>query len=166
MRIGGRVYVVDWGHLLVATLVIAISVAYLLDARATAINVNNLLLVQPAVIFALLLYALILPQCFRRVPDEAAAEQLAAAEAEDTSRPSTLPELLRVAALAAAFGLFVFSLDIVGFDIATWVFMVVGLYICGERRPLPLVVFPLVFTVIAILGYQALIPYPMFTRIL
>src|SRR5690554_6828766 len=57
---------VDWGHLALLLVICAVVVAYLLDARATSLKVNNLLLVQPAAILALILAALVLPQCFRR----------------------------------------------------------------------------------------------------
>jgi hypothetical protein len=65
MRIGGRNYRVDWGHLIVATTIAVLCLAYLLDARRTSLDIQNLLLVQPLALFALLMYLLILPQCFK-----------------------------------------------------------------------------------------------------
>jgi hypothetical protein len=170
MQIGGRRYQVDWGHLLVVTLVVAVCVWYLFDARSVSLRANNILFVQPASIFAVLLYLLILPQCFRRVPDDPAeAAALAAAEEGESAAPggvSSLGDLMRVAALAAAFGFFAFSLEIIGFDVATWVFTLIGLFVCGERRLLVLLIFPLVFTAAVILGYQMLVPYPITTTVL
>jgi hypothetical protein len=158
MRVAGRTYEVDWGHVLVATLVAGACVWYLADARATSTNVQNLLLVQPATILALILYVLILPQCVRRVadtPDQAALPGAA-----------RWTDLGRVAALAAAFGFFTFSLDRLGFDAGTWIFVTVGLFICGERRAWVLAVFPPVFTAAVVVGYQQLLPYPIRTLIL
>lgn len=167
MQIAGRRYEVDWGHLLVATLVVAVCVWYLFDARSVSLRPNNILFVQPATILAVLLYLLILPQCFRAISDD--PEAAVAAEEAQTPGPggaATFGELMRVAALAAAFGFFAFSLETIGFDVATWIFTLVGLFVCGERRPLVLLIFPLVFTAAVILGYQMLVPYPITTTVL
>ncbi len=140
--------VVNWGHLALLAVIGGVVVAYLVDARGVSLRTNNLLLVQPTAILALILVAAVLPQCFRRVPEgeEAAAEPLS--------------DLGRVGALAAAFAAFALSLETVGFDIATMLFMVVGLYICGERRWWLNLVFSAVFTVLLIYGYGAIIPFP------
>src|SRR3546814_11349528 len=61
-----RRVVVDWGHLALLLVICAVVIAYLLDARATSLKINNLLLVEPAAIIALILAAVVLPQCFRR----------------------------------------------------------------------------------------------------
>lgn len=141
--------IVFWGHLVLLVVITSVVVFYWLDARAESLRANNLLLVQPAAIFALLLVLLVLPQCFRRVdplaPDAAQTD---------------FSELGKVALLAAAFGGFAFSLEAVGFDVSTFVFMLVALYICGERRWYVIVPFSAVFTVLLIYGYGALIPFP------
>lgn len=175
IRIAGRRYEVEWGHLLVATLIIGACIWYLLDARGTSLNVQNLILVQPATIVAVLLYLLILPQCVHRVPEtppETVADPPGEPAEESTEKPSvrqavsTGQELLRVGSLAAAFGVFVFSMESLGFDAAAWIFTAVGLFICGERRWLVLALFPPVFALLVVLGYQQLIPYPIPTLIL
>lgn len=141
--------VVMWGHLALLAVIVTIVLAYLLDARATSLRINNLLLVQPAAILALVLAALVVPQCFRRI----------APETEGGQRES-LGDLGKVAALAAAFGAFVTVLEIIGFDVATFLFMIAGLFICGERRWLVNIGFSAVFTVLLIYGYGAIIPFP------
>jgi phosphoenolpyruvate synthase/pyruvate phosphate dikinase len=57
---------VDWGHLLLLLFICSVVVAYLLDARAVSLKFGNLALIQPAAILALILAAMVLPQCFRR----------------------------------------------------------------------------------------------------
>lgn len=144
--------VFDWGHLFLLLVIVGIVVAYLLDARATSLKTNNLLLVQPASIFAIVLAALIVPQLFRRVaPDDNTDPQV---------RRTALLELFRVGVMAATFGIFVFSLETIGFDIATFAFTAVGLYICGERRLWVIGVYSAAFTAAIIYGYQLLVPYP------
>lgn len=144
----GRLLVM-WGHLALLAVIAAVVVVYLLDARATSLKVNNLLLIQPGSILALILVALVVPQCFKRVP---------VSEAEE--RKEDLSDLGKVGALAAAFGAFATTLEIVGFDVATFLFMVVGLFVCGERRWWLILVFSAVFTALLIYGYGAMIPFP------
>jgi putative tricarboxylic transport membrane protein len=64
-----------------------------------------------------------------------------------------------VASLATAFGLFIVGMESLGFDVAAWLFMIVGLYISGEKRWWVLVLFPAVFAVLVVYGYDLLIPY-------
>lgn len=141
--------VVNWGHLALLGAIGGVIAAYLLDARATSLKVNNLLFVQPAALVGLLLVALVVPQCFRRRPaDEAAAP----------SQP--LSHLAKSGALMAAMVAFALSMEWVGFDVATFAFMVVGLWLCDERKWLVNLGFSAVFTVLLIYGYGAIIPFP------
>jgi hypothetical protein len=165
VRIAGRAYTVDWGHLMVATLIVGSCIVYLIDARSTSLKTQNLILVQPATILAVVLYLLILPQCIRRVTGTPAEVSVQTEKAASTPR-ITKAELLRVASLAAAFGFFVFSMEILGFDVGAWIFITIGLIICGEKRLLILALFPPVITVLLVLGYKQLLPYPIHTLIL
>ena len=167
MRIGGRNYRVDWGHLIVATTIAVLCLAYLLDTRRTSLDIQNLLLVQPLALFALLMYLLILPQCFKpevEVEEEPVPppQQPLGNDAAQLGRS----DVLRVGGLAAALGIFVISLNTIGFDVAIWVFSAVTMFICGERRPLPLLIYPTALAVLLVYGFRALMPYPMVTTIL
>jgi Tripartite tricarboxylate transporter TctB family len=145
---------VDWGHLALLLLIVGIVIAYLLDARATSLKTQNLLLIQPAAIVALILAALVLPQCFRRRQAESDAE------GKDGAQRESWVDLGKVAALAAAFGAFAISLETVGFDVATFIFTALGIYICGERKLWVIGAFSAIFTVAIVYGYQLLVPYP------
>jgi hypothetical protein len=142
---------VVWGHLLLLIVIVGVVIAYLLDARAVSMRVNNLLLVQPAAILGLILAALVLPGIFPRVdPDSKDPDAV----------EETTGDLLRIAALIAALAFLAFSLETIGFDIATFVFMVVGLAICGEKRWWVNLLFSAVFTVLLIYGYGTITPFP------
>jgi hypothetical protein len=168
MRIRGRDYSVDWGHLVFVTLIAAAILWYLLDARSVSLKLNNLLLVEPLALVSLVLYLLILPQCFRRT--DAETEPARENPREDDPLAPALPTetraLIRIGILGAALGLFVFSLNIVGFDIAIWLFALATMLVCGERRPIPLVIYPLAVALVAVYGFRALMPYPMVTTLL
>jgi hypothetical protein len=166
VRIRGHVYRVDWGHLLFVTILAGAVLWYLLDARSVSLKVNNLLLVQPVAIFALLMYLLIIPQCFRRadqqdVPDEPAQDDPLA-----PALPREARALAQIGIVALALGALVFTLNVIGFDIAIWLFCVVVMLVCNERRPLPLILYPLAVTLILVYGFRALMPFPMVTTIL
>lgn len=165
MRILRQQYHVDWLHLAFVTTMAAFVLWYLLDARSVSLSINNLLLVQPLSITLLILYVFIAVQCVRRADAEPAAE---AAPLDDPLQPK-LPEgraLARVAMLGVALGVFVFTLKTVGFDVGILVFSLVTMLICGERRPLFLVLYPLIVTLVTVYGFRALMPYPMVTALL
>lgn len=149
MREPGTRRVIEWGHVALLAVFSAVVIAYLLDARRVSTKIGNLLLVEPASIIALVLVLLVLPQVLvsraARSPDERWEERF---------------KVLRVAALAAAFGLMVFFMERIGFDVATFLFVAVGLFICGERKLWLIALFSAVFTAAVIYGYQLLVPYP------
>jgi hypothetical protein len=57
-------------------------------------------------------------------------------------------------------------LDVIGFDVAIWLFSIAVMVICGERRPLQLALFPLAIAVLVVIGFRAILPYPMYTAVL
>lgn len=166
MRFRGHRYAVDWGHLVFVTGIAAAVIWYLLDTRAVSLRLNNLLLVQPLAIAALALYLMILPQCFRRADAIPEAAEPAEEDPLAPALPTETRALIRIGILGAALGLFVFTLNVVGFDIAIWLFALATMAICGERRPIPLAVYPLAVTFTTVYGFRALMPYPMVTAIL
>lgn len=141
---------VEWGHLALLAVIVTVVLSYLFDARGVSLNTNNLLLVQPAAVIAVVLALLVLPQVVvRRARDEDTAK-----------RWEERFKVLRVGALAAVFGVFVVFMERVGFDVATFAFTAIGLVICGERRIWLVIPFSAIFTVAVIYGYQLLVPYP------
>ncbi len=141
---------VVWGHLLLLCVIVGGIIAYVLDARGVSTRPTNLLLIQPLALLALVLAALILPSVFQRA-DSAEAKAL---EAE------TPIELGRCLALIGALGFLAFTLERIGFDIATFVFMVFSLGVCGERRWWANLGFSAIFTLALIYGYGAITPFP------
>lgn len=144
----------DWGHILLILIIAVSSVLYLLDARATSLNMGNLALVQPTALIVVILGLIVLAQAFPVKTPEDDDPQI---------RSTKRHELLRVGLLSAAFAVFVLSLQTVGFDLATLLFIGVGLYLCGERRLWVILVFSLCFTGFVVFGYQQLVPesFPM-----
>lgn len=167
MKIGRRTYEIDWGHFVVLTLVAVFVTAYLLDTRSTSLHINNIIFVQPASILALVLYLLVLPQVVRRVWLDTPDGQVVIVD-RVTAEPQgeSWRDLGRVAALVVAFGVFVFGLERAGFDAMSWLFITVGLYVCGERNRLALLLYPPIAAALMVIGFRALMPYPISTLVL
>lgn len=145
---------VAWGQLALSTSLAGLALAYLLDARSVSLSVNNLLLLQPTALFVLVLWVVIaIGTVSRDVPEAVVSRRdwLGAA---------------RVVGMVAAFGLFIASLERIGYDVAIALFVAVGLFIGGERKPLWLILFPVLFAACVTLGFRALVPYPFPTSVL
>jgi hypothetical protein len=143
---------VAWAELGFVTVLAGGVLAYLIEARGVSLNPGNLLLLQPTALLVLALWLVIALGCVRPAPDDKPAESWA--------------DFARSAAMVAAFGLFIVSMDRVGFDVAILGFTLLGIALGGERRVLPLLVVPPLFTLAVIHGFRWLIPYPFPTTFL
>jgi hypothetical protein len=160
-------YTVDWGHLIFLAVIGGAVLWYFLDAVSVSLNIHNLLLVAPLSVLALCLCLVILPQCFRRTDDVVVSSSGPDMHGGASAlHSSSARNLVPIGGLVLALGLYVSLLDVIGFDIASWLFVLAVMLICGERRPLPLVLYPLLVSLILISAFRALLPYPMYTAII
>jgi len=161
---------VDWGHV-AFVLFIAGSVSwYFLDAYTASSSIKNLILIAPASALALALCVTLLIQdaskAFKtpsEVPKPAIAPDKLAAAGEDKEEKQR--SAWRAVAFIVAFGLYVGLLEIIGYDVATWLFIAATLILNGERRPLVIVGFSVVFGTLAVWLFGLLLPYPMLTLV-
>lgn len=145
---------VAWAELGFVTAIAAGVLAFLMEARGVSLDPQNLLLLQPTAWVVLGLWAVLAFGCLaRRVPADA------------PPRESTA-DVLRILALVVAFGLCIAGLEQVGYDVAIFAFVLIGLLIGGERHPAALLIFPPLFTLAVIHGFRLLIPYPFPTSLL
>ena len=162
MRIGRKQYHVEWAHLAFVTAMALVVIAYIINVRSVSTNLNNTMFVQPVAIAAMALYLYIAYHCFHAVGELGEPVQPAVEE-----EPSEEPiETARVVGMMAALGIYAFTLNVLGFDISTWLFALASMFICGERSPLRLIVFPLLLAVAIVFAFRFLIPFPMPTTIL
>jgi len=168
MRFRGHEYRVDRGHLVFVCAIAAAVAWYLFDTRSVSTSVNNLLLVEPVSLFALAMAALIIPQCFVRADHAENTEEKKEEEYDPLAPklPTERAQVIKMLSLGVSLGVFVFALNVIGFDIAIFLFAMAAMAICGERRPLHLVLFSAAVAAAAIYGFRMLIPYPMYTVIL
>lgn len=142
---------IDWGHLLTVMAMAAWVLWYLADVRAASLDLENTLLVQPLCIALLVMLLAVLPQCVRKE------------ELPDGLKPDPLDRtsFLKVLGLMVSFGVFVWAMFNVGFDLAVFAFSLVALAICGERRWWFMLIFAALSAVILVKGYQLLVPFQM-----
>jgi hypothetical protein len=168
-NVAERRYKVDWAHLIFLLVIGGATLWYLCDAISVSTSIDNLLLVAPLSGVALALVVTLAIQCFssqgktvKREPKEGAMKEMGASELRSTD----VRALAKIGGVAAALGAYVSLLNVIGFDVATWIFVVVVMLICGERRPWVLIIYPLAVAGILIGGFRAMLPFPMYTLIL
>jgi hypothetical protein len=166
MTLFGRRYRMHWGHFAVLTGMAAASTWYLSDARSVSLSINNLILVQPVAILVLLLYLFILPQCLVAENDDG-GEAARAVALEDVPQLESFPvpegrfgSAVRVISLSLALVFYVSFYERVGFDIASFLFIAVCGFICGERSPIRLLVFAPLGAVLLVYAGRLLVAVP------
>ena len=166
MRIGNRTYKVDFGHLIFLTAIGGYVTWYLTNTMSVSTHANNILLVAPVAVFALLMVLCVVPQCIQRADIVEEQEKPEQYDPLAPKLPTERRQVARMLTLGGALGVFVFSLAFIGFDAAIFFFVITAMAICGERRPLHLLGFAVVVTVVTVYGFKALMPYPMPTLFL
>lgn len=166
MNLFGRRYRIDWGHFLTLSAMLAFSIWYLFDARSVSLGVNNLIVLQPTVFIVVGLYLFIVRQCFipvdETLPD---AEESQDGEGADSDvKPPFWRDVdtIKVVGLASSLIAYAMLYERVGIDVATLVFVFVAMFICGERRIVSLIVFPVIATIVLVYAarFLVLVPVP------
>lgn len=145
---------VDWPDLAFATAIAAWCAWYCADAWAATADVENLILILPAAGVALVLYAVIARGCMRAgIPREA----------RSPPRRKPLDPAIggKIAGTMAMLMLLAFLGPLVGFDVATFLYILVMLLLLGERRPLVLALAPLLFCIAEIWGFNSILSIPL-----
>lgn len=163
---------VDWGHVAFVLFIAGTVSWYFFDAYTASSSIKNLILIAPASALALLLCVVLLVQDFRKAllastgtGESAAAEAATPAPAEKERRASERRSSYRAIAFIVVFGFYVGSLEFIGYDVATVLFIAVAMFMNGERRPWMLIGFSVVFGGLAVWLFGLLLPYPMPTLV-
>jgi len=142
-------------ELILAGLFLLLSCWYLGDAYRASSSTENLLLILPAAVVVILLCLWIIGRFLYEVSRASSAQDDEQREVEEEKKPVSV-----IGAMAVLAG-FVLSMDWIGFDAATFLFMIALMFLQGERRPLWLSCFPAVFAILVSLFFEYMIPYPM-----
>lgn len=131
-----------------------VCVWYVSSTFAASSDMRNIILILPVGVVTAVLLALLALRAVWRIVMALRITPATASRADP--RPEAGPQEggMRVfvfqSGIFILFAAFCLSMDIVGFDVATYAFVLAGLLLLGERRLLPLVLFPPVFTVVVI----------------
>ena len=154
LHLAGRQVVVDAPHVAFVSAIVGFCAWYLFDARSASTNVQNLLLVEPAAILVLVLYIVILR-------DAVTVERLGASLPSVSQREKLAPRFRRrIFGAMALLGLYVLTMAEIGFDIATFLYVLATLCLLGERRISVLLLVPLLFSAIVIYAFGTLLSLP------
>jgi putative tricarboxylic transport membrane protein len=119
---------------------------YLWEAWGASNSVENLIFILPIAVLTLLMCTLeLIKQLF---------SDLVEANKPTESMLSVLPVII-------LFAVYVLSLEWVGFDVGTVLFVASFLFLQGERRVVWLIAYSLVFGIVVALFFSNMLPYPM-----
>jgi hypothetical protein len=154
-RLAGRHIAVDVPHVVFVSAVVGFCAWYLLDARGASTNVQNLLLIEPISILVFVLYVFILRDA---ITIERPAGPLLAMPAP--REPLTPRFRQRIFGSMALLGLYVLTMAEIGFDLATFLYVLATLFLLGERRIAVLLPVPLLFCALAIYAFGTILSLP------
>ncbi|MGO3057861.1 tripartite tricarboxylate transporter TctB family protein [Halomonas sp. AOP43-A1-21] len=141
-------------HAFLLGLVLAITGFITWSATQASTTMNNLVVVAPsALIVGLLSIGIVASLLLKPAPESSSSS---------TNKSSIWSDIL----LLAGFAAFCFALTTVGFDVATFIFVWVGVLMCGSKGKWQPPLYALVFTVFLVKGFGSLFPYPMTTLVL
>lgn len=176
MRIGDWHLRADWGHVAFASTMAAVTLAYLIDTVSTSMKTNNVLLVLPLAVLILALYVCLIVRSVK-LERFRAANGLSATDTEgdgasraesgghspDGQTVQSPSDLRNALVLLIGLGAYVALFQIIGLDVATFLFVAGGLVLLGVRRPLFVVLYAAIFTLVVVGGARLLLYYPMHT---
>ena len=122
-------------------LAVAIAILwYLSDAYSASARISNLILILPASVVGVLLVAIVAMQAAM------AARRSRAPDAAPHEPPAVSGTDWRVFAIMAGLAVYVFVQDGIGFDLSTFLFVAVSLFVLGERNKYTLILYSVIFT--------------------
>lgn len=136
------------GHITFVTCTAGAAAAFLMDTWTRSTDIQNLLLIVPMVALVVGLYAAIILQL------------LFGSSADGTEPGGPGRADIRILASMALLGIFVFTMNIVGFDAATFFYVAANILLLGERRPAVVLLFPAAFSGFFVWGMKTIMPYP------
>lgn len=185
-----RKITIDLPHLVFVTGIGGWCAWFCWDAWRSNSGVENLILIVPVSVFAVVLYLCVAAGCFRVETGDSATAPSSRGSAElgrssvgsvdgsvgsvhgpagsgghdsaGSGRPPLAPGIgVKVAGSMALLAAFVVAGPLIGFDVACFVYMLAMLAFLGERRVLILLVVPLLFCAAAIYCFNNLLSTPL-----
>lgn len=137
------------GNALLLAIFAGFTLWYLYDAWSASPSAENLILIAPIGVLALICIAV------------AVGLEIRARLGRGSDGEATSPISPKTLALMAALVIYVGAMPYIGFDTATFLFSISGAFAMGERRPFMLVVFAFLLTTIVIVTFKHMQPVPL-----
>jgi hypothetical protein len=159
IEFAGRRIAADIPHFIFATGVAAWVAWFCWDAWRAGPNIENLILIVPVSVLAMILYVVVVAGCFKRL-DTVAAQH--APHASNEAMPREVA--IKVGGSMVLLAVFVVAGPMLGFDIACFAYLLATIVLLGERRALVLLLVPLLFTAVVIYSFNTILstPLPLF----
>lgn len=154
ISVGGRKIAVDVPHLALATGIATWCVWYCRDAWLAQADVENLIMIVPASLAALVLYIFVAADCFSVVGRTDDLSTL-------SRRPLEKGVGIKLAGTMALLAAFVVAGPLIGFDVASFVYILATLMLLGERRLIVLLLVPSLFCLVAIYCFDMILATPL-----
>jgi Tripartite tricarboxylate transporter TctB family len=153
-HLSGRKIAVDTPNLLFATGVAGWAAWYCWAAWHASATTENLILILPVSAAAVVLYFVVVTGCFEHVDQS---------EEQPTSSPEPLARgtAVKIAGSMVLFVALVFAGPLIGFDVSSFVYVLVMMALLGERRILVLLIVPLLFSVAMVYCFRNLLSTPL-----
>ncbi len=154
MAFRGRTVVIDVPHLAFATAIAGWCIWYCQDAWRAQRDVENLIMILPASLLAVILYLFVAVGCVRFV----SGPEQDAASPRRPLRPGLGGKIAGTMALLAAY---VIAAPLIGFDVVSFAYVLAMLWFLGERRILVLLLVPALFCAVAIYSFDTILATPL-----
>jgi Tripartite tricarboxylate transporter TctB family len=152
--IGPRTIVVDLPHLAFATAIAAWCVWFCQDAWRAQRDVENLIMILPASLLAVILYIFVAAGCVRIV-------SAPAQHADPPRKPLDPGMATKIAGTMALLAAYVIAAPLIGFDLVSFAYILAMLLFLGERRIIVLLLVPALFCAIAIYCFDTILATPL-----
>lgn len=153
MSVKNRAGGISLSHTVFLVIVIATSSFLFWDSWRSSAKFQNLILIAPMATTSILMALAILASHLLQKP----------VQKEKTKKQQSPQDLKKILLIIASFGFYTGFLTVIGFDIATFLFISATLWIQGKQKVIPLILYAFLFTLIVVLVFKFLLPYPMKT---
>ena len=148
ITLGRRKVAVDLPHLAFATAIVGWAVWFCRDAWISGPDVENLILIVPVTIAAVIFYPFVIAGCF------------GSHETFEAPR-HTRGNGIKIAGTMVLLAGLVVAGPLIGFDVVSFVYMFAMLFFLGERRIVILLLVPLIFCAVVIYCFNNLLATPL-----
>jgi hypothetical protein len=152
ISLGGSKIAVDVPHLAFVTAIVGWCTWFCRDAWLAQADVENLIMIVPAAVAAGILYLFVAAGCFEVVGDTDGLE---------TRRPLDRGVGVKIAGTMALLAALVVAGPLIGFDIASFVYILATLLLLGERRIIVLLLVPALFCIVVVYCFNTILPIPL-----